>query len=282
MITPFELILPDDGCSFRTLYHKVKPEVFQWNYHFHPEFELVFVTNGSGRRHVGNHSSYYQNGDLVLIGSNVPHSGFGFGALGVHEEIVVQFKEDFLGSHFFDSSEMSSIKKLLKRSMQGIAFGTDTKEKAASLFLHFKDLPPLQRLTSLLHILHFLSESEDFILLNTINSNYQFHLKDQTRLHNLFQFVEQNYQKPISTPQAAEITHLTVPAFCNYFKKYMNANFTDFVNEYRINKASILLSEGRTISEVCFDTGFNSLAYFSRTFKYFKGLSPSEFKKNVR
>ena len=92
MKTEFEKIIPDNGSSFTLLHVNVPVNSVPWHYHYHPEIELVCVLKGSGKRHVGNHLSYFDSGDLVLIGPNLPHSGFGNGALGLHEEIVVQFK----------------------------------------------------------------------------------------------------------------------------------------------------------------------------------------------
>jgi len=88
-----EIILPDEGSSFRLLHTKTTAEKFPWQYHYHPEYEIVCVLNGDGTRHVGNHFSTYENGDLVLMGPNLPHSGFGLNAHGMHEEIVVQIKD---------------------------------------------------------------------------------------------------------------------------------------------------------------------------------------------
>ncbi len=115
MKTSFEQIQNDEGSSFRLLNQKVNAHEFPWSYHYHPEFELVLVFDGKGRRHVGNHLSYYEDGDLVLIGSNLPHAGFGYDSIGEHEEIVIQFKDDFLGPNFFDKPEMLSIKKLMEK-----------------------------------------------------------------------------------------------------------------------------------------------------------------------
>lgn len=278
MNLPFEYISPDKGQSFRVLHHNVHPDTFEWDYHFHPEYELVFVFEGTGRRHVGNHISYYNEGDMVLIGSNVPHSGFGYGSIDKHEEVVIQFKKDFMGEAFFQAPEFTAIVRLLERSQQGIAFMNETKQQTATLLRKFIEQPPLERFLLLIHLLNFLSNSTDYELLNPIETAYDFSLKDQQRLKKVFQFVEENFQQAIQTPQVAELSNLTVPAFCNYFKKYMNSNFTDFLNEYRINQACKQLADGqKSISDISFDCGFSSVSYFSRTFKNFKGISPRAY-----
>ena len=281
MKTPFEQVQNDNGSSFRFLHQKVIANAFSWNYHYHPEFELVLVFAGTGRRHVGNHLSYYDDGDLVLIGSNLPHAGFGYDALGEHEEVVIQFKDNFLGDNFFEKPEMTAIKKLFERSQQGIQFYGETHKKIADNLKKLIDLPHFERLMGLLNIFKELSNSQEYNLLNSQDTHYDFNQKDQLRLNKIYEYVEESYQNPINIREVANIAHLTVPSFCNYFKKVVNQTFTDFMNEYRINKACQLLMTERSITDICFECGFTNNSYFSKVFKEIKGKSPLEFKKLV-
>lgn len=281
MKTPFEQIQNDEGSSFRFLHQKVLAQQFPWNYHYHPEFELVLVFEGKGRRHVGNHLSYYYDGDLVLIGSNLPHAGFGYDALGEHEEIVVQFKDDFLGELFFDKPEMEHIKKLFGRSQQGLQFYGETHQKIAEALKKLIGLSHFERLIGLLNIFQELAHSTEYNLLNSQDTRYDFNQKDQLRLKRVYEYVEKNYQNPVNIREVADIANLTVPSFCNYFKKVVNQTYTDFVNEYRINKACQLLMTEKSIADVCFECGFTNNSYFSKVFKEIKGKSPLEFRKLV-
>ncbi|MFN3848289.1 MAG: AraC family transcriptional regulator [Spirosomataceae bacterium] len=281
MKTPFEKIQPDEGSSFRLLHHRVTSDTFLWNYHYHPEFELVYVLDGTGRRHVGNHLSYYQDGDLVLIGSNLPHSGFGFGALGIHEEIVVQFKDDLLGENFLTKPEMKLLKALFERSQHGLCFSGETKNRIGQKLKKLLSLQPFARLMLLMDIFGELADSDEYILLNDSKHTYDFNLKDQTRLKKIYEYVKHNYQKPIDIQEIASISNLTVPAFCNYFKKVINLTFTDFVNEYRINQACRMLLTDQSITDICYECGFANQSYFSKVFKQIKGKTPMEFRKEV-
>lgn len=282
MKTPFEQIQNDEGSSFRLLHQQVVANDFPWNYHYHPEFELVLVYEGSGRRHVGNHLSYYDDGDLVLIGSNLPHAGFGYDALGRHEEIVIQFKDDFLGKRFFEKPEMFSIKKLLERSQQGIQFYGKTQKDISEKLKRLLALSYFERLIGLLSIFQDLANSEEYNLLNSLDTRYDFNQKDQIRLKRVYEYIEQEYQNPINIREAANVANLTVPSFCNYFKKVVNQTFTDFMNEYRINKACQLLMTDASVTDVCFECGFSNNSYFSKVFKQIKGKTPLEFKKMVQ
>lgn len=274
---PLERISPDPESSFKILYHHVMPDVFLWNYHYHPEFELVFVFDGIGRRHVGNHVSYYENGDLVLIGSNLPHSGFGYGALGKHEELVIQFKRELVQ----EIAEFEIVNQLLKKAQYGVSFPKAVKKRLEGDFKKIKGLEPFERYISLLSLLRKLAIETDYQILNSTLYQSNDFAKDQNRVLKIFQYVEKNYANEINTQQVAELSNLTLPAFCNYFKKNLGVSFTDFLNEYRINQSCIQLTEGQSVSNVAFLCGFNSLSYFSRTFKYFKKISPSEFQSKV-
>ena len=281
MKTSFEQIQNDEGSSFRLLNQKVNANDFPWNYHYHPEFELVSVYNGFGRRHVGNHLSYYDDGDLVFIGSNLPHAGFGYDAIGEHEEIVIQFKDNFLGANFFDKPEMLIIKKLFERSQQGIVFIGQTKNLVSNKLKKLPLLSNFERLLELLLIFQILAKSEEYELLNNADTRYDFSQKDQVRLKRIYEYVEQNYQNPIDIKAVASIANLTVPSFCNYFKKTVNQTFTDFMNEYRINQACKLLITEKSITDICFECGFANASYFSKVFKQIKDKSPMQFKNLV-
>ena len=279
MRTEFEIIQPDFGSSFRLLHHQVTADTFKWHYHYHPEYEVVCVFEGAGRRHVGNHLSNYDNGDLVLIGSNLPHGGFGYGAVGTHEEIVIQFTEDFLGENFLSRPEMRAIKKLFKLSKQGVCFDKKVQGQVAVRLRNLLQIQPFERLVELLNILQFLANSTEYELLNIADIRYNFSLKDQERLRKVYIFVEENFSKDIDIQEVANICNLTIPAFCNYFKKNLNQTFTNFTNEYRINRACKMLLQGEEIIDICFGSGFNNISYFGRVFRQIKGSSPSEFRR---
>lgn len=279
MKTEFEIIQPDFGSSFRLLHHQVTADTFKWHYHYHPEYEIVCVFEGAGRRHVGNHLSNYNNGDLILIGSNLPHSGFGYGSVGTHEELVIQFTEDFLGDDFLLRPEMAAIKRLFELSKQGICFDKKVQAQVAVKLRSLLQIQPFERLIELLNILQLLARSKEYQLLNVADIRYNFSLKDQERLRKVYVFVEENFSKDIDIQDVADICNLTVPAFCNYFKKNLNQTFTDFVNEYRINQACKMLLEGQEIVDICFRSGFNNISYFGRVFRNIKNSSPSEFRR---
>jgi AraC-like DNA-binding protein len=243
---------------------------------------LVCVLSGSGTRHVGNHFSSYDDGDLVLIGPNLPHAGFGLNAHGLHEEIVIQIKENVLSQTLLAIPEMGNLRQLLEKGKYGICFTGATKEKATKKLVRLLKHSPFDRFIELIALLQFLATSTEHTLLNLPNGALPLNVqKHHERLKSIFNYVEHHFDEEIEIKKVADIAHLTVPAFCNYFKKVMNITFTDFINQYRIQQACTLLQREKSIADACFESGFNNVTYFNKVFKTIMKKTPSEFRKSI-
>ncbi|RRQ45381.1 AraC family transcriptional regulator [Chryseobacterium sp. SC28] len=272
----YETVFADKNSSFRALHVNFPVKDHRWEYHYHPEIELVCVISGTGSRNVGYHKSNYKDGDLVLIGSNIPHSGFGVDSADPHEEIVLQFKEEIV-TFPKEVEEMSSLIRLMSQAQYGILFGHKVKQKIQPLFYKILETENSKRYFVLLNILFELAETHDYILLNKEIMPHTVISKNKERLQTIFTFVEKNYEKEIDINAVANMANLTLPAFCNFFKKTTKLTFTEFINQYRIHKACHLIVQGKSVSESCYETGYNSISYFSRTFKKYMGKTPTDF-----
>jgi AraC-like DNA-binding protein/quercetin dioxygenase-like cupin family protein len=275
----FEVIHPDEGSSFRLLHEKVIAEKYGWQYHFHPEYEIVCVLNGRGTRHVGNNVSHYENGDLVFMGPNLPHAGFGLNAHGLHEEIVVQIKEEVFSQSVVTRPEMAAIISLLEKVKYGISFTGAAKEKMTKKLIRLLKLPSFEKFIEFLSILQIMATTQEYELLNPDTTISSAITKNNIRLQNIFNYVEQHFHEEIEIRKIASVANLSVPSFCNYFRKIMKSTFTDFVNQYRIQRACYLLEKEKTIYETCFECGFNNVGYFNKVFKLVTKKTPSAFKK---
>ncbi len=279
----FEVIEPDFGHSFT--YQKFDESIGNKNnaWHFHPELELVYVNGGNGKRQIGSHISYYTGGDLILIGSNLPHCGFTDKLTGNKSETVVQMKQDFLGNEFFNIPEMKKIQNLFEICKGGIAFYGNTKIKIGEKIEVLEYQTDFQRLLSILNILNELGNSKEFKILNAEGFSMETEIKDNDRINIVFNHVKTNFKEEISLEEIADLVSMTVPSFCRYFKKITNKTFTKFVNEYRLVHASKLLAEQpMSITEVCFESGFNNFSHFNKSFKTFTGKSPSEYRNELK
>jgi len=275
-----EQILPSVGSSFLVRRFSSSCENTLANWHFHPELELVFIHGGSGKRHIGKNVSYFNDGDLVLMGTNLPHYGFTDRLSGNRSETVVQFKEDFLGEGFFNIPEMNLIKKLLRISKQGITFHGKTKEKVGKKIETLSWIDHYDRLLGLLEILKELATSEEYEILNADGVALAVDAKENERINTVYNYIRENFKEPISLDEISDQVHMTTPAFCRYFKKNSRKTFTKFVNEYRIVHASKLLAEtAMSVTDIAFESGFNNFSHFNKRFREFTGKSPSEYRK---
>lgn len=252
-------------------------------WHFHPEYEIVYITNGRGKRHIGNHISFFEDGDLLFVGPNLPHFGFTDEIRGPHTEIVVQMKSDFLGEHFLGKPELLAIKQLFERSHQVISFGSATRERVGERLEALVETTGFNRLIGLLTILQDMALSKDYQTLQAEGYAVEVSAQDRDRMESVFAYVSSGFRERLSLTVAAQKTNMTVPAFCRYFKRITSKTFSQFVNEYRIAHACRLLGdETMTIAAISFESGFNNLSHFNRQFKSITGISPSAYRSNIR
>ena len=267
----------EPGKSFKLFSPRLR-NTFLW--HYHPQIELVYVEADAGIRHVGSHISGYTQSDLVFIGGNIPHLNFDYRLRSDYHQVVIQLREDFLGSAISLAPELSTIQQLFKRACSGVAFGADTKALVAERLKQLHQFNSFQQLIELISIFQTLANAKDFELLNGDDMSIQFFLKDKVRMGAVYEYIDAHYNRKPDVNVVAEKVHLTTPAFCRYFKRQTNMTFTDFVNQYRIDMAKNYLMQDKNITETCYAVGFESLSYFNKLFNRIVGQNPSDFKKS--
>lgn len=276
----FERISPDADSSFHILLTPRLHDVFLW--HYHPEYEIVYIDGASGTRHVGDHISRYEGSDLVFIGPNIPHLNFDYGVQTDHREVVVQLSADFLGDRFGQAPEFAAIARLFAQARTGLSFHGHTKREVGQQLIALPTLPPFERLIALLTIFQRLAISDEVEALHGKPVTGADNLNEQQRLRRTYQFIETNYQRKIEVAEAADVANLTTAAFCRYFKRMTGLTFTQFLNQYRVNQARKLLLLDQTITEAGFACGFESPSYFNKIFRRVTGENPLQFRKRHR
>ena len=278
-----EKISPEFGSSIRVTKHEAYIGEKKPFWHFHPEIELVYVNKGKGKRHIGNHLSYFNNSQLLLLGSNLPHNGFTDRLTINGSETVVQFRSEFLGENFFNVPEMEGISNLFDRAKNGILFGVKTKKKIGQKIEKLSEKEGFKKILVLLEILHGLAKSEDYTILNAGSFTFETEPQDSAKIDIIFKHVNTNFQEHISLDEIAGKVSMTVPAFCRYFKKVTGKTFTKLVNEYRVVHATKLLSESQmSITDISFECGFNNFSHFNKLFKEFTGKSASKYRSELK
>jgi len=278
-----EKITPNFGSSLLVKKHEefLKTNVPFW--HFHPEIELVYVNKGKGKRHIGNHLSYFNNSQLVLIGSNLPHIGYIDRLTTNGSETLIQFLPDFLGKDFFKIPEMAAIDALFERAKKGIRFNIEIKQRIGAKIEKLVELEGATRITSFIEILNDLATTDDYTLLNANGYAFESTHQDSDKIEMVYKHINKNFKEHISLDEIAELVSMTVPAFCRYFKKTTGKTFTKLVNEYRVVHATKLLAESNmSITDVSFECGFNNFSHFNKLFKEFTGKSASVYRSEMK
>jgi AraC-like DNA-binding protein len=271
-----EIVVAGEGQSFRLFTPSLK-NYFFW--HYHPEYELVYVEATTGIRHVGQHISSYLGSDLVLIGPNIPHLNFDYGLQTEYRQIVVQLKQDFLGNAFEHTPELAGIERLFNRAAYGICFAGETKRRVGAELEALSRLGHFEQWMALLRIFNLLADSTDGTQLNGVDTSISRLLDDRIRMSSVYEYIHARYDQDPDVNEIAERVHLSTAAFCRYFKKQTKMTFTDFVNQYRISQARTLLLQDKSVSEAAFAVGIESVSYFNKLFRRFSGENPSYFKK---
>ena len=200
--------------------------------------------------------------------------------IGEHEEIVIQLDENFLGKSFLSIPEMEEIKFLFEKAKLGICFLGETQKVIAEKLEKMLLLSPFERLIELLIIFRTMATTQEFKLLNAHGTRFDFKHQDEQRINEVYSFIEQNYKQAIDIQEVADLVSLTVPSFCRYFKKMTHITFTDFVNEFRVNQACRMLVANHPVTNVCFDSGFNNVSHFNKTFKNITGKNPRQYRED--
>ena len=279
----YEKISPSFGSSLlvrQDSKNRVRSNAF---WHFHPEIELVYVNKGRGKRHIGNHLSYFNNSQLILIGSNLPHNGFTDRLTARGTETIVQFKEDFLGKEFFLTPESSNIALMLERAKNGILFKPEIKSIVGPKIEKLNKTEGLKRILKFLDILNDLATTEEYTLLNVDGFAFETKPQDSSKIDIIFRHINNNFKNHITLDEIADKVSMTVPSFCRYFKKATGKTFTKLVNEYRVVHATKLLSENQSsITDICYECGFNNFSHFNKLFKEITGKSASQYRKEIK
>lgn len=281
MKASYHNIINSPGSSFKVKLFEEKTFPVAW--HFHPQYELTYMLSSSGVRYVGDSIESFKHGDLVLVGSNLPHS---WKTVGKQKEqvrcIIIQWDDSFFGN-WLNKEELEPIKNLLKLSPRGIKFDEEQSKQMEDDLIELFDLNPLDRLLSFIKTLQKLALSDNFKLLAGTSFTDSLTSKESERINLIYDYVRKNYLRQITLLEVSEIVSMSKEAFCRFFKRRFNKSFFEFVNEYKISLATkMLIDTDLSISEVGYKTGYNNLTFFYRQFNKFMQMPPSQFRLNYR
>lgn len=257
-------------------------------WHFHPEYQLTLAVRSSGHRLVGDHIAPLRSGDLVLVGSNLPHVWQqddirrGDPAHAVHA-IVVRFLETFAGRDFLEITETEAVRRLLRRAARGLHVTGATREVVAERMRRLPGLTGLERLSGWLSILDALARSKELKPLASPGFLPVLNRSDQDRMQRVCNYINARLAEPIDRVQIVREAHLSEGACSRFFKLRTGETLPRYINELRVGRACRLLAEeDGKIADVALECGFENLANFNRRFREITGLTPRDYRRQIQ
>lgn len=253
-------------------------------YHSHPELELVFIIEGYGKRIIGNNVSFYEPGDMVFIGSNVPHLWLSDPIFyekdsNLHSKVIIMY----INPKIFEPmlafvKEFDGVKDMFQQASKGINIFGKAKDAISEKLMALTSKTGFEKVIGLLEIMHLISVSKDR---NFIDNNELItpSVQYSDRLIDVFKFVNDNLHKALSLKEVAEVACMAVPSFCRFFKGRTNMKFSQYLVDARMTHACKLLMElDKPISEIAYMCGYNSGSHFCKVFKDHTNQSPFQYK----
>lgn len=258
-----------------------------WNYH--PEFEIHLIRHSSGLAYVGDHIGQFEAGHLYLVGADLPHNWitpFTENRLLKARDIVLQFDPAMFAPKSNGLSEFSEIEELFEKAARGLEFYGETLLEARSILESMDGSGSLADLAKMVELLSVLASSSDTKLLASeafIFGNHVKGIKDHKVIERTLDHLQRNFLDAPSLKQVADLVDMSETAFSRFFKNKTGNTFSEHMASLRLWMASkLLLETDNAITEICFDSGFNNIANFNRTFLRKTGMTPSQYRRASR
>jgi len=251
-------------------------------WHCHAELELIHFHQGSGTQFVGDHIQRFNAGDIVLVGSNLPHYWRYDAEYDESNEqpysTVIHFHEKFLGAAWLSLPEFRLFKHLFDLAQRGIMLKGHEHPIVVDLMAAIYELEGFNRLMSLLTCLHYIANIKSPCVLASVGFSYKHSENETNRLHSIYNYTLKNFRNKIELDQVAAIADLVPSSFCRYFKNRTGKTYTRFLQEVRIGYACKLLVENEgTIKQICYESGFSNYTSFHEIFKSVTGKTPKTY-----
>lgn len=279
MKAQYQYVSSSPGSSFKIKLYEDKEFPAAW--HFHPQYELTYIKSSKGMRYVGNSIKNFKEGDLVLIGKNLPHC---WKTIGEQKDIVrafvLQWEENLLGEGWLEKEEFTHISRMFKLSSRGIKFDLKLAEKLKNDFIGMMKVSPFEKLVRFLNILNRLAQEKKYEILAGPGFRAKISLEDSERMSTIYNYVQDHYKEKMSLRDVSSQIAMSGENFCRFFKNSFGKPFFEFVNEYKINLAcKMLIDNDNLVGRIAYECGYNNHTFFYRQFQKFTHRSPSQYRK---
>lgn len=257
---------------------------FTYPWHFHSEYEIIYIRESTGTRFVGNSIERFQGGDVLLLGSNLPHylksdeQYFSENAGQRVTGVIIQFEKDFMLHAFQFYPQFINIKKMLDESQYGYYFPANYTRK---LIERLEKLPLEQgvdQITSFLQLLKDMSASRTKKIIST-SDFIDDTINDTSRIDKIINFLNKNYNRPVKLTEISSLAAMNAAAFCRYFKNKTGKSLKAYIADMRIAYAcKLLMMNNMSISQISLECGFETISHFNKTFRKITGYTPGQYK----
>lgn len=266
---------PERSFTAKIVSRPSRPRLSQ-AWHFHPEIEICYTLESNGRRFVGNQISDYRESDLVMFGANLPH---GFTTDVPCSQVVIQMNHDFLGTTFLSRPELHSVRYLFTHAKRGLTFGDEIKPQAHAIIERLLESGGFEQLILLLELLRTLAETSYVTPICSEEYALDFNESQLGRIKIVYDHIMEHFKEPVRIKEIADKLNISEAAFYKFIKKQTKKSYTQIINEFRTHYASkLLMTTDKTISQICFESGYNNLSYFNRKFKEIMKETPHSFR----
>jgi len=281
----YEVIVYPPTESFRWNVHGYPHHLAKW--HYHPEYELHLIQDTSGRMMIGDHVGPFSPGCLILTGPNLPHnwvSDVTEDYRSPDRDMLIQFSPEF-GAQLCDCfAEFQQVRTMLDESVYGVEFSGTTRTEGIRLLKDIGDASGVRRLLLFVDLMDLLSRSpSERRILSRYAPDLGLHTVGSRKLQMAITHIYANYIQGVALDEVASLVHMEPSTFSRFFKRQTGHTFSRFVNQLRVHHAcKLLVRTDFSITEICYDAGFNNTANFNRQFIAVCRETPSGYRKSAR
>lgn len=273
---------PDSSFSVR---RDLVPHVNN-RWHYHAEVELIHFKKGEGTQFIGDSIRRFKAGDVILVGSNLPHYWrfddpyFEENSKTIADVRVSHFTETFWGEQFLHLPENNSIKTILEKAKRGLQITGKSRQQVAELMEHLLNSEGSQRIILLIEALTAVANCKQLITLSSIGFKPDHVEAESDRINAIYEYSIKNFRNKIQLEEIAEVANISPNSFCRYFKSRTRKTYSQFLIELRVGHAcKLLIENNQCIKRLCYESGFNNFTSFHKYFKMITGKSPLIYQK---
>ncbi len=257
-------------------------------WHYHNNYEISFITEGNGKRIVADSMEEFQPGDLVFIGSNLPHVWIAekeHRALSNRtlEMVFLQFSSNIFFPQLLALPEFSNVRRALELSERGIQIVGQTLNEVSEIMLQLPYMKGFDRMNHFFRLMDIIGKSSSNINLASDAYMRKRFTTGNRRIALLHDYLMNHYREEVDLKVLADLVNMAEGSLCRFFKMNVGTPIFEYLNKIKVEFAcKLLMDPDLGIADVCFDSGFNNLSHFNKQFRKNTGATPSEYRKRFR